>query len=140
MQQEFLFLADGAEASGGKIHILGGGVDSHAAAAFPTQLRADIALSFLVSWGETNQQIKLEVLVADLDENVKVKIEADVVVGRPAQARQGQEFRNLIAIKGPFPIEAPGGYKLVMKLDGVEQSPPFHFWVDRAPMPTAKDG
>ena len=125
-------LADGAEAVGGKVYVLGGGADAHAASNFPAALRADIALGFLVAWGETNQPIQLQVRVVDADEQEALVVGAEVVVGRPPTSKSGQDIRNLIAIKGPFPIERPGAYKLVMRLDGVDQEPPFRFWVDRA--------
>jgi len=138
MQQDFLFLAEAAEAVAGKIHILGGGADTHMAHTFPVQLRADIALGFHVTWGETNQPVQLEVQILDADERVAVQIQAEKVTGRPAQARPGQEFRNVISIKGPFPIEHEGEYHMLMRLDGVEQSPQFKFFVGRAPIPTVQ--
>lgn len=132
MRQEFLILADGAEAVAGKVYILGGGADVHTAPSFPVAIKADIALGFLVEWAETNQPIQLQVRLVDADEVERFAVSAEVVVGRPATARAGQDIRNLVAIKGPLPIEQPGAYRLVMRLDGVDQEPPFRFWVDRA--------
>ena len=132
MRQEFLMLADGAEAVAGKVYILGGGADMHAASNFPAALKADIALGFLVAWSETNQPIQLQVRVVDADEQEVLVVAAEVVVGRPPSSKPGQDIRNMVAIKGPFPIERPGAYKLVMRLDGADQEPPFRFWVDRS--------
>lgn len=135
MQQEFLILADRAEAVNGKIHILGGGVDVHNAPAFPTMLNADIALGFLIAWGETNRKIDLKVRVQDEDGNEALAVGGEVVVGRPAQAKPGQDIRTLIAIRGPFPLAKPGAYKAVMHLNGEPQEPPFRFWVELTSMP-----
>lgn len=137
MRQELLMLADGAEAVNGKLYILGGGVDSHSAAAFPAQLKVDIAVGFLTAWGETNQPIDLQVKIVDEDERDILVVEAGLTVGRPPQARQGQDIRSLLAIRGPFPIEKPGAYKAKLILDGVEQEPPFRFWVELGRPPTS---
>lgn len=136
MRQEFLFLAEGAEAVGGKIYILGGGVDYHQAPAFPVALNVDIALGFLTGWGETNRPIDLQVKVVDEDEKDVFVAGAEITVGRPPQARPGQDIRSLIAIRGPFPLEKPGAYKAVMLLNGEPQEPPFRFWADLVRVPT----
>ena len=132
MQQAFLILADGAEASNGKIHILGGGVDHHLAQAFPASLNVDIACSFTVAWHETDRPVDVQLRIVDEDGGEVLRIELEAVVGRPPQARPGQEIRSQVAVKGPFPIPKPGGYLLVMRLDGIDQVPPFRFRVDQA--------
>jgi hypothetical protein len=135
MRQEFIMLADGAEATNGKIYILGGGVDRHASQAFPAALRADLAVGILVGWGETNMKHTFHVRVVDEDEGEAFGVQGDFVVGRPPQAKSGQEIRSLIAIRGPFPIPKPGAYKAVLELDDERQEPPFRFWVEQAGAP-----
>lgn len=132
MQQSFLILADGAEAANGKIHILGGGVDGHLAQAFPASLNVDIACSFTVAWHETEQPIDVELAIVDEAGEDAIRIGLEAVVGRPPNARPGQEIRSQIAVKGPFPIPHPGAYVLVMRLAGIDQVPPFRFRVDQA--------
>jgi hypothetical protein len=135
IRQEFLLLADGAEAVNGKIYILGGGMERYLARSFPVALKADVALGILVGWADTNNRHALELKFMDEDSNPIIGIEAEFEVGRPAGAKPGQDIRNLLAIKGPFPIPEPGAYKLVIALDGKDQDPPFCFWVDQADMP-----
>jgi len=131
MKQEFLMLADGAEAVNGKIYILGGGVERHLTKGFPAGLRADIAVGVLVDWSETNQRQALLVRVVDEDGKPVATIEAEFVAGRPPGAKQGQDLRTLMAIKGPIPIPHAGGYKIQLELNGEPQDPPFRFWVDQ---------
>jgi Family of unknown function (DUF6941) len=135
MQQEFLFLADGAEAVNGKIYVLGGAVDRHMAGSFPANLYSSIAGSVLVEWGETNRTFGLTIRIVDEDEHEHWKVEIQAVSGRPPGAKPGQPLRTAIAIRGPFPIKEPGPYKLVMTLDGADQAPPFRFWVDKVDLP-----
>jgi hypothetical protein len=133
VQQEFLILADGAEAVQGKIYILGGGVTHHVAPTFPAAIRADIALGVLVGWTETNQKIDLKVRVVDEDGSEALRVGAELVVGRPPNANPGQDIRSMMAIRGPLRIPKAGGYRLEMLLDDVVQQPPFRFWVRQAP-------
>ena len=135
IRQEFLLLADGAEAVNGKIYILGGGMDRYLARSFPVALKADVALGILVGWADTNSRHALQVKFMDEDSNPIIGIEAEFEVGRPAGAKPGQDIRNLLAIKGPFLIPKPGAYKLMISLNGEDQDPPFRFWVDQADVP-----
>ena len=140
MQQEFLLLADGAESVNGKIYILGGGVARHFVPKGwqpPIQLRADIALGILVDWHETNNRHELAVRIVDEDEKPHVEATIEFETGRPPGAKPGQDFRNLIAIKGPFPLPHPGAYKVVLELNGQPQEPPFRFWLDEVDTPSA---
>ncbi len=135
MQQEFLLLADGAEAVNGKIYVLGGGVDRHyvaAGAPRPIQLRADIAAGILLDWGETNNRYPMTLRIVDADENTVFHIDGEFEAGRPPGTKPGQPLRSIIAVKGPIPLPKPGGYRLQLDLAGQPQSPPFRFWVDEA--------
>jgi Family of unknown function (DUF6941) len=130
MRQEFLVLAEAAEVANGKIFIHGGCVERHQAPGFPTMLTADIATSVLVGWSETNRQHVLELKIVNEDEQPIAEIKADFTPGRPSGAKLGQELRHLFALKGPFPIQVPGQYKVEALLDGELQEPPFRFWVE----------
>jgi hypothetical protein len=137
LQQEFLMLADGAEATNGKIFILGGGIDRHGAASFDpaAALQADIACSVLVDWGEANRTFAVGLKIVDEDEHVAVALDFTMESGRPPGAKPGQSLRTLLAVRGPFPIPHPGGYRLAMELNSVPQDPPFRFWVDQVAAP-----
>jgi hypothetical protein len=140
VRQEFLMLADGAESTNGKIYILGGGSDRHLASAFPTLLKADLAVGVLVDWGEANRQHAMTINIMDEDGRTAARMEVNFNVGRPATAVPGQDLRVLIAVKGPFPIPQRGGYRAQLELDGTPQEPPFRFWVEPAdlgPRPVA---
>ena len=109
MQQVFLILADGAEAVGGKIHVLGGGVDHHQAPSFPTNLNVTIACSFLVAWHETDRPVDVHLRIVDEAGGEIIGIAIQAVVARPAHARMGQDVRSQLAVRGPFPIPRAGG-------------------------------
>lgn len=133
-------LAERAEAANGKIFIHGGAVERHFARGFPTSMNADIAVSMLVEWGETNQSHLLQIKVVDEDGSEVIEIEADMTPGRPPSAKPGQDLRQLIALKGPFPIPKAGQYRLEALADGVPQDPPFRFWVEQVDTPSGTTG
>ena len=140
MRQEFLLLADGAESVNGKIYILGGGTDRHfvpRGAKPPIQLRGDIAVGILVGWHETNNRHTMTIRIRDEDSAEHVRADIEFETGRPPGAKPSQDFRTLLAIKGPFPLPKSGGYKIELELDGVLQDPPFRFWIDEADLPVA---
>ena len=140
MQQEFLLLAEAAESANGKIFIHGGGVDRHSVLADarpPLQLRADIALGILTDWHETNRTHVLAVTICTEDGKTVWKMEGQFEVGRPPGAKPGQQFRQLIAVKGPIPLPDRGAFKMVLELDGKEQEPAFRFWVEDLAMTPA---
>jgi hypothetical protein len=133
VQQEFLLLADSAEAVNGKIYIMGGGIDRHfvpAGAERPIQLRADVAVGILVEWGETNNRYPMSVKVIDEDEHVVFSVDGEFEAGRPPGAKPGQPQRTVVSIRGPFPIPAPGAFRVQLDLEGKPQDPPFRFWID----------
>lgn len=138
MQQEFLLLAESAEAVNGKIYLLGGGVDRHfvqAGAERPIQLRADIAVGILLDWGETNNRYPMSVKVIDEDETVVFSVDGEFESGRPPGAKPGQPLRTVLTIRGPFPIPSVGGFRVQLDLQGKAQGPAFRFWIDEVGKP-----
>lgn len=135
MQQEFLLLAESAEVVNGKLYMLGGGADRHLAQSFPVQLRADVAVGILVGWNETNRLHGMKLAIVDEDENPVMQLEGQFETGRPPGAKAGQDMRTMIAIRGPFPIQKAGAYKISLELNGKRQEPPFRFWVEEVQVP-----
>lgn len=136
MRQEFLLFAERAEAIGAKIFIHGGAVDRHfvpRSAPTPIQLMGDIAVGILTEWAETNRGHVMAIRMVDEDEKQIWGMEAQLEVGRPPGAKSGQHFRQLLTIRGPFPVPARGAYKIVLELDGKAQDPPFRLWVEDMP-------
>jgi hypothetical protein len=139
MRQEFLMLAERAEAANGKIFIHGGAVERHFAPGFPTALNVDIAASFLVGWAEANRPHNLRVRILDGEGTEQLTLDAQIRAGRPPGAQLGQDIRHLIALKGPFRLSAPGSFILQSTVDGVEQEPAFHFRVEKIEQPPVQE-
>ena len=137
MRQEFLMLAERAEAANGKVFIHGGAVERHFAAGFPTALNVDIAASFLIGWAESNRAHTMQIRIVGSGGEQLLAIDAQIGPGRPPAARLGQDIRHLMAFKGPFPIPVAGSYTVEATSDGVLQEPAFHFWVEQMEPPAS---
>jgi hypothetical protein len=135
MRQEFLMLAERAEAANGKIFIHGGAVERHFAAGFPTALNVDIAASFLIGWPEANRGHTLRIEILAGDGTTVIAVDAQIGAGRPPGAALGQDIRHLMALKGPFPIPGAGSYTLQATADGHAQEPAFQFRVEQMEQP-----
>jgi hypothetical protein len=109
-------LADSAQASEGKLYVLGGGWNVIGAQTGPFAVAGIIE----IPWGLTNQQHNLRFELIDLDGNPVTTttpegeqpcvIEAQFEVGRPPGVRRGAMFPMPVAIPHP-PLElAPGGH------------------------------
>jgi hypothetical protein len=143
VQQETLLVCERAEAVNGKLYVMGGGVDRHYMppnASTPIQFNADLALTFLVGWHETNDRHVATLTVQTEDGNTVFTAEIEFVVGRPPGAKYGQDLRQVFAIRGPFQLPGAGAYKLELQLDGQPQSPPFRFWVEPLTGPPGMPG
>jgi hypothetical protein len=137
MRQEFLVLAERAEAANGKIFIHGGAVERHFAPGFPTALNVDIAASFLIGWAEANRDHTFQIEIVGSDGSQVMSIDAQIGPGRPPGAVLGQDIRHLMALKGPFPIPTAGSYTLQATADGAAQEPAFQFRVEQMEPPNS---
>lgn len=128
MQIEWLILADAAQVSTNKLYLLGGGWDRLLITRpFPVTHQMAVAAAFKVSWNETNQKHDFEIQVADADGAEVAKIAGQFEVGRPAGIPPGQDQRTQMAVNLGLPLEHPGTYEVVARLNGKEsRSFPFN--------------
>jgi hypothetical protein len=121
---EFLLLADRAEATNGKLYVMGGGWDRLAPPAPGVPVPLSFAVSILVPWNATNRDYTLSVFVEDTDgERLDFKADATLNTGRPPNAIQGQPLRVMIAIPMvllPFPKK--GRYEAKAAINGEEMA------------------
>jgi len=121
VEVEWLILADGAEVSGGKLHLLGGGWDVLTVnSGFPVDQHAAIAAALKVPWNETNRPHGVEISIEDEDGKELLKVAGQVEVGRPPGIVPGQDQRAQIAIDFMMKLERPGTYVVVARINGEE--------------------
>jgi hypothetical protein len=121
LQIDFMVLADGAQAVGGKLYMLGGGWTHLFVPQFPGPPQAPfaIALGISVPYNLTNRRFNftLELTNAD-DERVGEVLTAEFEQGRPPGLRPGTSQPILLAINFSADFPAPGRYTFKATLDG----------------------
>ncbi|HXM54573.1 MAG TPA: hypothetical protein VOB72_04225 [Candidatus Dormibacteraeota bacterium] len=133
MDLDFLLIADRAEAVNGKLYVMGGGWDRITLPKFPAPANFDVALGVLVGYTETNVRHEFALTLEDDDNQVVLgPVSGQFELGRPPGLKPAQAQRFMVAVRGPFPLPAPGSYHWVATLDG-RRSGRTTFWAD--PMP-----
>ncbi len=117
-----MLLADSAQTSEGKLHILGGGWS----VTYPGVPSA-IALLFQVPWDQTDDphHFRLELLTSDGDpvtdeEDNIITVDGDFQTGRPAGTSRGAPIGVPIAVGfPPLPLQPGNRYEWRLNVDGV---------------------
>lgn len=120
---EFALLADGVQAMGGKLFIMGGGWDTIWVRAFPARHHTmAIGTRIRIPWSSESQSFDLTVELVDQDgkaifDTIRQNLTAAPPKGVPDGLEQGVvrafTFNNV-------PFHQPGEYSFVMAIDGVE--------------------
>ncbi len=81
MEVDFAFLADGAEAVNGKIHVIGGGIDTIWAQQVPVVYpRLSFVLRMVFDVAEIGRKHKLEIQIMDEDGNAIATVGGDLEI------------------------------------------------------------
>lgn len=138
MDVEWLILADAAQVVGSKLYVIGGGWERMTVnSSFPLQQRCAVALAVRVPWNSTNQRHNFEIEIADEDGSSVGKLGGQFEVGRPAGIRPGQDQRIQLATDFILPLEKPGGFFIVARIEGQEMRR-IAFYVVAGPMLVAQ--
>jgi len=135
-QLEFAFLADSAEAEPGrKFYVLGGGIDSIGAQAFPV-VHPHIALLIrvLVHWTEGDRAHTLEIRLIDSDGGELARMEGNF---QAAGGPPGRDLpMNISLALSNIRFERAGDYSIEMLLDGQHvKSLPLRLYQVEQPSP-----
>ena len=115
MDIEYAIIADYAEATGGKLYLMGGGWDNYTIKEIPGPLRMAVAIGVRFDWEEANQTLPVSVVVEDDDGTEVVRMGGSMTVGRPAGLAPGS--RQLAQMAANFQVTLPhhGGYRVVVR-------------------------
>jgi hypothetical protein len=119
VEVKVMMAADGAQAVGGKLYILGGGFDRLNMPTVPFAHRFDVAMLIDVPWNATNQpyEVVVELVTADM-EFAGYRAEARMETGRPPGTRQGTSITVPVAIPVLAEFRQPGRYVLRASVNG----------------------
>jgi hypothetical protein len=121
LEVDFMMLADGAQAVGGKLYVLGGGWTHLLVPELPGKPNAPFAvtLGVTVPYSLTNRRFSLAVELTDSDgERVGEVFSAEFEQGRPPGLRPGASQSILVAINANVEFPAPGRYSFSASIDG----------------------
>ncbi|MFQ5554073.1 MAG: hypothetical protein ACE5GC_01720 [Acidimicrobiia bacterium] len=131
MQLTTAMLADAAQVIGGKLFVLGGGIDTIKASTFPVIHRAlTVAMVAEVSPDERQRYLDISIDLFDEDgRDLGVHATGSLMVGAPRELPPGatsvvplaSEFHNIT-----FP--EPKGYTFIVSVEGTEMAR-VRFWV-----------
>lgn len=118
---DYLLVADGADAVGGKLYLLGGGWDRLKVPQLPgpPAVPFAVALGINVPWSLTNRKIGFSVDVLDADGGEVAQLAGgEFEVGRPPGLRAGtpQRFQITVPAQPQFGVE--GRYAVQCSVDG----------------------
>ena len=138
LEVDFMILADGAQAVGGKLYMLGGGWTHLLVPQLPGKPQAPFAvtLGITVPYNLTNRRFSLALELTDSDaERVGDVFTAEFEQGRPPGLRAGANQSILVAVNAHPEFPAPGRYTFSASIDGEPlRSVPFEV-VAQAPTP-----
>ena len=124
MDLDFLILADKAEALNGKLYLMGGGFTNLYLVQLPGPASIDLAIGLSFDYHETGEQHEMSVALENADNQpMGPPMVLPLPIGRPPGLPPGDSLRLVIAVNGPFQIEAEGLYHFVVALDGTRFRP-----------------
>jgi hypothetical protein len=119
---DYLMVADGAQAVGGKLYILGGGWTHLFLPAFPGRAPHPfaVAVGITIPWNKTNTKFRFALELHDADGNLldeEATPRAEFEQGRPPGLRPGTPQRIVFAVPIFAEFPEPGRYSFHVMLD-----------------------
>ena len=111
---DFVILADFAQATQGKLTLVGGGWDLHHARQYPSTLQFGLGIGILVPWSLTNRKHTFEFVISASEGPEVAKGGGDFEVGRQPGTPAGMTQRVVIGLSGQVPLPQPGTYEIVV--------------------------
>lgn len=117
----YMFLADAAEAVGGKLYVLGGGWDRMMLSQLPGRPVRPFAIATAINvpYSHTNRKYVLTVELVDADGNqLGDPLNAQLETGRPPGIKPGTPQSTVIAVGIHPEFPEAGRYSFVGRIDG----------------------
>jgi hypothetical protein len=116
MKIEYALLADGAQASGGKIFILGGGWNVFRGANYPAPIQLAVAIGMGFTVNEIGIKYPLKIAIADeAGMPVVPEMKGQIETGQPAaDLPKGVAVKVPVAVNMSFALPHPGKYGIVV--------------------------
>jgi len=133
---DFLILADRAAVQGGKLYVLGGGVDFLRVASPQQPVALTLVAGLIVARQHSSKSLPVHVVIRSPDEKQVAQVEGSVTVESSKDLPDWLPVRTSVAIDGLWTFEQEGVYEFAVN---VAQSKPRSLlvYVEFATSPTA---
>ena len=131
---DFVLLGDFAQASNGKLTVVGAGWNIWNTPKYPNALPFGLGIGFLVPWQETNRKHKFTFKIAASEGDVLAEGGGDFEIGRKPGIPPGMSQRVVIGLSGQLEIKSSGTYEIVVSCAGTQKAVIF----EALPVPLAQ--
>ncbi|HKV54857.1 MAG TPA: hypothetical protein VJN94_09455 [Candidatus Binataceae bacterium] len=127
MRIDFLFVADAAEAIGGKIFVLGGGWDVCRSPIYPALNRLAIVAAIMFNADEVAKTHRGRLSVSEVNGHDLIPpAEFEVHADRGADLPSNADARSLLALNLNLQIPGPGAYEVRLTIGEMQQATRFY--------------
>ena len=134
VEVEFVLLGDFAQASNGKLTVVGAGWNIWNTAKYPNFLPFGLGIGFLVPWGETNRKHKFTFKIAASEGDTLAEGGGEFEIGRKTGIPPGMVQRVVIGLSGQLEVKSSGTYEIVVSCAGDRKTVTF----EALPVPLAQ--
>lgn len=118
---DFVLLGDFAQASNGKLTVVGAGWNIWNTPKYPNVLPFGLGIGFLVPWGETNRKHKFTFKIAASEGDTLAEGGGEFEIGRKTGIPPGMLQRVVIGLSGQLEVKDPGTYEIVVSCAGEQK-------------------
>ncbi|MCI0890051.1 MAG: hypothetical protein J4O04_04520 [Chloroflexi bacterium] len=122
---DFVLLGDFAQASNGKLTVVGAGWNIWNTPKYPNDLPFGLGIGFLVPWNETNRKHKFTFKIAASEGDTLVEGGGEFEIGRKTGIPPGMIQRVVIGLSGQLKIESSGTYEILVTCAGQRKTVTF---------------
>ncbi len=133
---DFVLLGDFAQASNGKLTVVGAGWNIWNTPRYPNVLPFGLGIGFLVPWQETNRKHKFTFRIAASEGDMLAEGGGEFEIGRKTGIPPGMMQRVVIGLHGQVEVKSPGTYEILVTCAGQRKTVTF----EALPVPQSSAG
>ena len=122
---DFVLLGDFAQASNGKLTVVGAGWNIWNTPKYPNVLPFGLGIGFLVPWQETNRKHKFTFRIAASEGDMLAEGGGEFEIGRKTGIPPGMMQRVVIGLHGQVEVKSPGTYEILVTCAGQRKTVTF---------------
>ncbi len=122
---DFVLLGDFAQASNGKLTVIGAGWNIWNTPKYPNVLPFGLGIGFLAPWQETNRKHRFTFRIAASEGDKLAEGGGEFEIGRKTGIPPGMMQRVVIGLSGQVEVKSPGTYEILVTCAGQRKTVTF---------------